>query len=167
MSTQKKPEKVIDIPEEKTNMVLYRIREWEKENDLTFKPKNSFYKRVGINRKRWGLLVSGDLKGSELFLYESKILASYFNVSIECFISCQPRNKQSAETLVNEKGDYTAPNKEWLRPKEVQAYLGVGHDTYYKMARNGLFPVSKPNGKLAYVKKSDLDALLDKRMQTK
>ena len=68
------------------------------------------------------------------------------------FVSLTIRNYTIMGQKLNEK--------EWLRPKEVQAYLGVGHDKYYSLVRQGAFPISKPGGKLAYAKRSDLDAFV-------
>lgn len=42
-----------------------------------FKPNNQFYTTVGINAKRWGLLVRGDL---EISLKEAKSVCQFFGV---------------------------------------------------------------------------------------
>lgn len=49
---------------------------------FVFKPNLGFYKAVGINSKRWGLLIRGQL---ELKQSEIQALANYFNVPVTNF----------------------------------------------------------------------------------
>ena len=50
---------------------------------LKFKPNNQFYKKVGINQKRWGLIYRGE---TEPLVCELQRIATYFNVDIKTLI---------------------------------------------------------------------------------
>lgn len=57
------------------------VKGYEKRIGCTFKPNIETYNRLGINRKRLGLLVSGDAK-KPLQIDELAKLAKFFDVSI-------------------------------------------------------------------------------------
>jgi hypothetical protein len=57
----------------------------EGENSMIlFKPNREFYKSVGINSKRWGLIYRGDLEPT---LSEIQTLANYFDISVSNFFN--------------------------------------------------------------------------------
>ena len=63
------------------NRLVSIVKDYEKRIGCTFKPNVETYTRLGINRKRLGLLVSGDAK-KPLQVDELAKLADFFSVSI-------------------------------------------------------------------------------------
>ena len=63
------------------NRLVPIVKGYEKRIGCTFKPNFETYTRLGINRKRLGLLVSGDAK-KPLQIDELAKLAKFFGVSI-------------------------------------------------------------------------------------
>lgn len=50
--------------------------------------------------------------------------------------------------------------KNFLNVDDVAVYLGISKSVVYGLMRTKQIPYSKPNGKLAFFKKSDVDAWL-------
>jgi hypothetical protein len=71
-----KPQKTIT-----ENRLVPIVKGYEKRIGCSFKPNVETYTRLGINRKRLGLLVSGDAK-KPLQIDELTKLADFFGVSI-------------------------------------------------------------------------------------
>lgn len=58
------------------------ILKFEERISLKFVPDDRFYKKVGINQKRFGMIVKGKL---EMYAYEAKSLSDFFGVSVNEF----------------------------------------------------------------------------------
>ena len=57
------------------------VRQFENRIGCTFKPNSATYIQLGINRKRLGLLISGDAK-KPLQIDELPKIATFFGVSV-------------------------------------------------------------------------------------
>lgn len=54
----------------------------ENGSKLTFKPNQSFYDSVGINKKRWGQIYRGD---KDPLITEVKSISEFFQIPINSF----------------------------------------------------------------------------------
>ena len=50
--------------------------------------------------------------------------------------------------------------KSVFTPKEAALYIGISQSTLYKLTSAGIIPFSKPNGKLIYFSRAELDKWL-------
>ena len=50
--------------------------------------------------------------------------------------------------------------KRFLRSKQAQEYLNVGHDKFWSLVKSNAFPKSNPHGQLVYFLVEDLDAFI-------
>ncbi|MFC5411727.1 helix-turn-helix transcriptional regulator [Larkinella bovis] len=46
---------------------------------------------------------------------------------------------------------------DWLRPKDVQTLMKIGSTRFWQLVREGAFPVSRPSGKLVYIRRTDVE----------
>lgn len=61
-----------------------------KETDVfKFKPNEDFYKNVGINHKRWGLIYRGEI---EPVVSELQRIAEYFQIDITELLNLKTKN---------------------------------------------------------------------------
>ena len=58
---------------------------------LKFKPSKDFYKQVGINKKRWGLIRRGEI---EPVVSELQRIADYFKVDIMELIDLKTKSHE-------------------------------------------------------------------------
>ena len=70
---------IIDRPPKSDETPLQRVLNGH-ENSISgkWKPDARFYEKVGINQKRFGMLLRGDLP---MYGFEAKALADFFNTS--------------------------------------------------------------------------------------
>jgi DNA-binding Xre family transcriptional regulator len=54
-----------------------------------FRPKGDFYVKVGINRKRWGLIYRGEI---EPVVSELQRIAEFFNVDVTDLLDFKTKN---------------------------------------------------------------------------
>ena len=59
------------------------VQQYEERMGGKWKPDERFYRKVGINQKRFGMLLRGELN---LYVFEAKNLAEFFEVSVTNFI---------------------------------------------------------------------------------
>ncbi|MEA5402551.1 hypothetical protein VB776_06475 [Arcicella sp. DC2W] len=62
------------------------VQSYEKKLGFTFKPNKTTYERLGINRKRLGMLLSGDAK-TPLTSNEISVLSKFFGVTANEFFN--------------------------------------------------------------------------------
>lgn len=48
-------------------------------------------------------------------------------------------------------------DKEYLTVKETAIYLGISKHSLYKLTQRRVFPIYKPNNKLIYIRREDID----------
>jgi hypothetical protein len=60
------------------NKIMNIIKSREK-RCFKFHPDSSFYKEIGINRKRWGLIYRSEIEPT---ITEAKAIANYFEVEL-------------------------------------------------------------------------------------
>jgi hypothetical protein len=72
----------------KETRLLPIVAGYEKRVGSTFKPNKDTYQRVGINRKRLGMLISGDAK-TPLRVSEIESLSKFFGVPVTDFFTTQ------------------------------------------------------------------------------
>ena len=65
------------------------VQSYEKRLGFTFKPNKTTYERLGINRKRLGMLLSGDSK-TPLTVSEISALSTFFGVTVNEFFNQEP-----------------------------------------------------------------------------
>jgi hypothetical protein len=64
------------------------VERYEKRIGSTFKPNKDTYQRVGINKKRLGMLLSGDAK-TPLRVAEIQSLSKFFGVTVNEFFTTE------------------------------------------------------------------------------
>jgi hypothetical protein len=64
------------------------VRQYEKRIGCTFKPNSTTYLQLGINRKRLGLLISGEAK-KPLQVDELPSIATFFGVTVSDILTIQ------------------------------------------------------------------------------
>lgn len=62
------------------------VKSFETKLGFTFKPNKTTYERLGINRKRLGMLLSGDAK-TPLTVSEISALSNFFGVTANEFFN--------------------------------------------------------------------------------
>ena len=62
------------------------VEKYEQQIGFTFKPNKSTYERLGINRKRLGMLLTGQAK-TPLKVVEITTLSKFFGVTANDFIN--------------------------------------------------------------------------------
>lgn len=72
----------------KETRLLPIVAGYEKRLGSQFKPNKDTYQRVGINRKRLGMLLSGDAK-TPLRVAEIESLAKFFGVTVNEFFTTE------------------------------------------------------------------------------
>lgn len=72
----------------KETRLLPIVARYEKRVGSTFKPNQDTYQRVGINRKRLGMLLSGDAI-TPLRVSEIEALAKFFEVPVNEFFTTE------------------------------------------------------------------------------
>jgi len=56
-----------------------------------FRPKRDFYLKVGINRKRWGMIYRGEI---EPVISELQRIAEYFEVDVTELMNLKPKSHE-------------------------------------------------------------------------
>lgn len=72
----------------KETRLLPIVARYENRLGSTFKPNKDTYQRVGINRKRLGMLLSGDAK-TPLKVAEIESLSKFFGVTVNEFFTTE------------------------------------------------------------------------------
>lgn len=87
------------MPPVTPNTPIQRVlSQFEQRNGSRFAPNRElFYDRVGINQKRFGMLLRGELP---MYVFEVVNLAKFFGVEVMQLIEDKPPNEQKSPTTV-------------------------------------------------------------------